>query len=702
MKKLISSIFHAIALTAALSSAAQTPATVESLMAELSNAGNTADSVKIMYDIFDLSPKKSQATIAWQMLEMAERTNNNALGLDMIRHLANTYHRNDSIYALLEAKCLAYPPTDDRLSTHTFITLRRAEYIARYASEQERLDKIKEIMQSYRNDSPQSNQYERVQQLGSLCILLGNNTHGALISKYIDQSIAEVNKLPSTDFAVRNLIYNQAANIFTNLHQPEKAIAIDHELLNVMDWMADQYRNSGRIYRNFDRIRFTTYRNMLQNYEGLTDHEIQQFHDSITAIAARNDEVAKAMKLNIANAYYMMATRQYAKAIPLLKEILDRPTDNFNRMRLLSNIIKAAEAVNDEETLLEYTEQYNDILEEYITLSSQETYNEFQTIYDVNRLQMQNTTLQLERSEAKLRHQRTLIIGGIVICLVMMAVLLILARLIRKSRKLAANLSESNNALRQERNNLLDTQQNLITARDDARRAEQLKSKFIENVSSEITTPLDAIVEYSNLIVDCADSDKRKYLTRYADIVKLNTELLSNTVHDILEVRRLESPTLTIQRKPVNIGEICRMAVDSVRPSAQPGVTVTFDCGDEPDISITSDAHRIEQVLINLLSNAAKFTYNGKISLSYIVDRSNNSLTFAVTDTGIGVPEGKEEEIFGRFRKLHDDVAGTGLGLPICRMIANLMHGTVTLDRSYNIDEKNSGCRFLYTIPLID
>lgn len=128
----------------------------------------------------------------------------------------------------------------------------------------------------------------------------------------------------------------------------------------------------------------------------------------------------------------------------------------------------------------------------------------------------------------------------------------------------------------------------------------------------------------------------------------------------------------------------------------QPGVTISFEQENAPDVYITTDSRRVEQVLINLLSNAAKFTSEGTISLSYIIDRPNNSVTFAVSDTGIGIPEGKEEEIFDRFRKLDRTTQGSGLGLAICRMIADLLGGSVRVDTSH----KGKGANFLFTIPI--
>ena len=195
-------------------------------------------------------------------------------------------------------------------------------------SEAERLKQIKETIGQYQELTPEASPYQNIERLGTLCILLGNGTHMAMLTDYIDKSLDMVKYLPETDFAVRNIIYNQASSIYTNINQTEKAIAVDKELLSIMDEMARFYHKNGRRYRNYNTIRYSTYRNLLQNYPGLSSREIQQCYDSINAIAARNADVAADMRLNVANAYYLMAVKDYAGALPMLENIIETSSDN--------------------------------------------------------------------------------------------------------------------------------------------------------------------------------------------------------------------------------------------------------------------------------------------------------------------------------------------------------------------------------------
>ena len=126
----------------------------------------------------------------------------------------------------------------------------------------------------------------------------------------------------------------------------------------------------------------------------------------------------------------------------------------------------------------------------------------------------------------------------------------------------------------------------------------------------------------------------------------------------------------------------------------QPGVNLTLTCS-EKDFVMKTDILRLQQLLLNLLTNAAKFTAQGEINLDYQVDKEKMQVIFSVTDTGCGVPPDKQESIFNRFEKVDEFKQGAGLGLPICRTIAGLFGGTLTVDPAYT-----GGARFIFVHPI--
>lgn len=129
----------------------------------------------------------------------------------------------------------------------------------------------------------------------------------------------------------------------------------------------------------------------------------------------------------------------------------------------------------------------------------------------------------------------------------------------------------------------------------------------------------------------------------------------------------------------------------SIQHRVKDGVILKLTAEDD-SFCLNTDKLRLQQVLINLIGNAAKFTEKGSIELGYTIDRTAGMVRFTVTDTGCGIPPEKQDAIFERFEKLNECVQGTGLGLSICRIIAERFKGEVTLDKSYT-----QGARFIFT-----
>ncbi len=211
----------------------------------------------------------------------------------------------------------------------------------------------------------------------------------------------------------------------------------------------------------------------------------------------------------------------------------------------------------------------------------------------------------------------------------------------------------------------------------------------------EIRNPLETIVEYSRLVADCADPDKREYIKRFADIITINTDLLLMLVNDVLDLPSLESAKFSVHIMKSSVQKICNVAIDNVRRHIKPGINLVFVNAGQPDTIIVTDPYRVEQVLLNLLMNAGKFTEEGTITLEYTISSMHDKMTFTVTDTGIGIPQGKEDVIFSRFWQLDSATPGTGLGLYISRLLANMLGGTLVLDNDYR-----TGAKFIFTIPI--
>ena len=245
------------------------------------------------------------------------------------------------------------------------------------------------------------------------------------------------------------------------------------------------------------------------------------------------------------------------------------------------------------------------------------------------------------------------------------------------TKKLKDELEESESALRE--------------AKDRAEESSRLKSAFLANMSHEIRTPLNAIVGFSDVLASGGTSVDEQQ--GYVDIIKTNSDLLLRLINDILDVSRLEADRVTFTIEKCDVVPLCQQVLASVSQARKSENEFIFEC-DRESVDLRTDTQRLQQVIINLLSNADKFTRNGKITLKLEVDDEKRVATFSVSDTGTGIPLEKQKQVFERFEKLNEYVQGTGLGLSICKLTVEKWGGEIWVDPGYT-----DGARFVFTHP---
>lgn len=267
---------------------------------------------------------------------------------------------------------------------------------------------------------------------------------------------------------------------------------------------------------------------------------------------------------------------------------------------------------------------------------------------------------------------------GVGIVFVLLVALFVTLYFFYRTKKLKDELEISERALRD--------------AKDRAEESSRLKSAFLANMSHEIRTPLNAIVGFSDVLSvgDTSQEEQRGYF----DIIKTNSDLLLRLINDILDVSRLEADRVTLTLEKCDVVQVCRQAVASVAQARKSNNEFLFECSREV-IEMRTDIQRLQQVIINLLSNADKFTENGRIILKLELDEIKKIAVFSVTDTGCGIPPDKQERVFERFEKLNEYAQGTGLGLSICKLTVNKWNGNIWIDSTYT-----DGARFMFTHPM--
>ena len=263
-----------------------------------------------------------------------------------------------------------------------------------------------------------------------------------------------------------------------------------------------------------------------------------------------------------------------------------------------------------------------------------------------------------------------------------------------KTRKLKNRLETLATQLQKDKVILKASEKELMIAKDNAEKANQLKSKFVSNISHEIRTPLNAIVGFSSLLVNNIDVTNEQ--KEYAQIIHTNSDLLLQLITDVLEISRLESDKLHFNYEQCHIAYHCNNIITFTRMNKKSNIDIEFIHDLTDDFNLYTDSLRLQQVITNLLNNALKFTpEGGKIILTLDTDLKKGFIYFSVKDSGIGVPVEKHKTIFERFEKLDEFIQGTGLGLSICKLIINQMGGDIWVDEKYN-----EGACFVFSHPI--
>lgn len=238
----------------------------------------------------------------------------------------------------------------------------------------------------------------------------------------------------------------------------------------------------------------------------------------------------------------------------------------------------------------------------------------------------------------------------------------------------------------------------LIASKLKAEESDKLKSAFLMNLSHEIRTPMNAIVGFSDLLLDEQISNEEKH--EYVRIVQNNSRSLLGIVDDLIEMSKIDSDLIKPNFSSVSLDMILKGVLESVTfLNTKPDVVLKLqEPAEKIEKNIITDAVKLNQILVNLLNNALKFTEEGFIILDYEVDESKHELVFQVKDSGIGIPDEFKDKIFKRFNKINakniSANEGLGLGLAISKSYVEMLGGTISVD-----SKEGLGSTFTFTIP---
>lgn len=266
--------------------------------------------------------------------------------------------------------------------------------------------------------------------------------------------------------------------------------------------------------------------------------------------------------------------------------------------------------------------------------------------------------------------------------------------------QMIAKLAERDHKLRGQKD-LLETEvalrtSELVQARDTALEANRHKSEFLANITHELRTPLQSILGYSEVVKEILEDEGIFDCEKDINKITHNADHLLSLINSILDISKIEAGKMEISKQSINIKSLLSRTVDTVIPLVEKNNNTLQVIADEADHDILIDEKKLFQILLNLLSNAAKFTHDGVITLSASVD--SEQLIFKVRDTGIGISEEQQEIIFEPFRQIDGSETrqffGTGLGLSITMRFTELLGGNIALE-----SKEGEGSCFIVSIP---
>ncbi len=238
----------------------------------------------------------------------------------------------------------------------------------------------------------------------------------------------------------------------------------------------------------------------------------------------------------------------------------------------------------------------------------------------------------------------------------------------------------------------------LAVAMEKAQEADRLKSAFLASMSHELRTPLNSIIGFTGIILQGLVGPLNEEQTKQMGMVQHSARHLLSLINDVLDISKIEAGQLKVERQPFDMPRLVAEVENSLKPAAGKKGLI-LDCRLAPEVGqVTSDRRRVEQILINLLNNALKFTDQGGVFLDCRVE--NGSLVISVRDTGIGIKAEDQAKLFQAFRQIDTGLSrryeGTGLGLNICKKLVELLGGNIWVQSA----GPDQGSVFTFTLPL--
>lgn len=637
--------------------------TASMLKTKLSHANTAKDSICILYDILDVLPRSEGREIGDRIYEIATRTGDITTRLDICRQLTAYFHDDRSL-AEIEKEVSLIPKSQEQKETHLFLRMKRLSLSTHTKGEADRQNEIIRILSEEDSKTAKSTN-QRLLDLFTLVEYLRNDASGDMLKEYLDRLIALATSSQFKLYAIPNIVYAEAANVYADAGEAEKSVEADRQLLSIIDGLVKKYHDKGRQYRNYDISRYVCYRRMMRNHEALRPGELEDLYSRSMKLRENNIDIRN----DIDNhprfyAYYYTAAGDYNAAIPYLKRMLDEDTSLPVRKQVLEYLIDAAGNTGDDDTKVEALEEYSAILEELNRLKASERYRELQIKYDVQDLRTRNTELELENQSDEIMSARrlmTFVSGAFIILLVILVTLLYHWGRFKRN---ASSMGEVVDNIRQEREQLMNS---------------------IYYDATDMPDPLAGD--------DMAESWQKRMSKSGIKWDQLSLFMTKSIINDLLFIAATGHADLKKHIQEISVDAVMRKVESMVRESADREGTLSVEYV-EDDFDITTDTECLCVIIKHICDTAIDYSPESRVTLS-CRRVSDSHIDFVITTKGVSAAGPDDPQIFDNLLTARKVLHRKGAGRFICRIITLLLDCQIIPDRSYH-----DGSRYYFRIPV--
>lgn len=621
------------------------------------------DKCSIYRNLADLNfEEPAEKTYLKLTIQEAEKAGNQALRIEALGDLACAYIKENALDSV-EYYMDILRQTGDNEVIKCWITHLNIRLSERRVTESN-IEATRKKMES--KDSQEKSIYSQIEYaciIGDI-LLTQKKTKEAI--PYLESATELSATLPFKDgFRVHVQAMHYLSRAYARDLQNKRSANLTEEIIKLRTKHYEQFYKPSRPFYYINAYYIQHYTTLFTNIQALSKRQIDEYLEKAVKLSKQLTNLTdKYCYYLILNNYYYYKS-DYKNGLMACDSLIKyaKVVARYNLGGLYNTSSKIQEAMGNYKGALQALKTSHALEDSINTYQVQEQLNQLQVQYDVDKLNYENSQLEI-------RNKQILLFALSAFLFIVMVLCAYLYRNLKKEKRMKIRL------------HLLNTK---------AEESENMKTAFINSICHEIRTPLNSIVGFTELAFN-QEIDEETRSTFPAEVTK-NATLLTTLINSMLEVSNLDISDEKLPCESININAICQREIDNQRALGKEHLEYILDVPEQPLIIIGNERY-LSLVLENLLNNAEKFTDSGSITLHSCIDKEQNALYISVTDTGCGIPLEKHEEVFQRFIKLDTYKQGSGLGLYLCRLIIKRLSGKISIDPTYT-----KGTRMLISLP---